>query len=172
MDQFPQVMAHPPDVLFIDLDMKKYHKNDSLVANPKLTLTNRLRKTLDNINSYFGGEAKDFHPSIISSGSGGYHIVQPLDAINLKEFCYEDELLFMGFGCNPNVQFLRFLEPVICPWADSEHYRHASMNNHLVRVPGSINSKVGEQVKIVQRWDGKRPIYVSTQVGLLALICI
>jgi hypothetical protein len=145
---------HPPDALFIDLDMNKYYKNGHPLVNPKLTVANRLRNTIKRINSYLGGE---FHPSIISSGSGGYHIVQPLDAIDLKEFWYKDKLLFMGFGCNPNVQFLRFLEPLVCPWADSEHYSHVSMNNYLVRVPGSINSKVGEQVKIVQRWDGKRP---------------
>src|SRR5690348_11518421 len=112
---------HPPDTLFIDLDMKKFHKNGSPLANPELSLANRLKKTLDNINSYFGGE---FHPSVIASGSGGYHIIQPLEAIDLKKFWYEDKLLFMGFDCNPNVQFLRFLEPLICPWADSEHYNH------------------------------------------------
>ena len=27
----------------------------------------------------------------------------------------------------------------------------------MVRVPGSINSKNGEHVKIVQEWDGNRP---------------
>jgi len=101
---------HPPDVLFIDLDMKTHHKNGRPLMNPELTLRNRLRKTLERINSYFGGG--EFHPSIIASGSGGNHIIQPLDSVDLKKFWYKDRLLFMGFGCNPNVQFLRFLEPL------------------------------------------------------------
>jgi hypothetical protein len=31
------------------------------------------------------------------------------------------------------------------------------VNSCLVRIPGTINSKCGQEVKIVQRWDGKRP---------------
>jgi hypothetical protein len=29
--------------------------------------------------------------------------------------------------------------------------------NSMLRIPGSINSKNGEQVRILQKWDGQRP---------------
>lgn len=32
-----------------------------------------------------------------------------------------------------------------------------SIKSCLVRVPGTINSKNGEAVRIVQKWDGNRP---------------
>ena len=31
------------------------------------------------------------------------------------------------------------------------------MNNYLLRVPNSINSKTNTEVKIVQRWNGVKP---------------
>jgi len=153
---------HPPELLFIDMDVPKFHKNGSPFINPELVLKNRLKKTLTKISEELGGIDKDYHPTITASGSGGYHIIQPLDAINLKEFWYEYRQPFIAFNINnhrynPNVEFLRFLERFLCPYADSEHYNHVSMNNCLVRVPGSINSKTGQSVKILQRWDGRRP---------------
>jgi hypothetical protein len=41
--------------------------------------------------------------------------------------------------------------------ADPCQSRGLSFKNCMLRVPGSINSKNGSQVKIIQRWDGTRP---------------
>jgi hypothetical protein len=38
---------------------------------------------------------------------------------------------------------------------DPQH--RPSINSCLVRIPGTINSKCGQAVKIIQRWDGQRP---------------
>src|SRR4249920_2603093 len=38
---------------------------------------------------------------------------------------------------------------------DPQH--NPTVNSCLVRVPGTINSKCGQVVKIIQRWDGQRP---------------
>jgi hypothetical protein len=38
---------------------------------------------------------------------------------------------------------------------DPQH--NPTVNSCLVRIPGSINSKCGQAVKIIQRWDGQRP---------------
>ena len=38
---------------------------------------------------------------------------------------------------------------------DPQH--RPSINSCLVRIPGTINSKCGQIVKVVQRWDGQRP---------------
>lgn len=35
--------------------------------------------------------------------------------------------------------------------------QQVSFNNCLLRVPGSINSKVNQQVRIIQRWNDIRP---------------
>jgi hypothetical protein len=41
--------------------------------------------------------------------------------------------------------------------ADYNHYNNVSMNNYLLRVPNSVNSKTNTEVKIVQMWNGVRP---------------
>ena len=41
--------------------------------------------------------------------------------------------------------------------ASATAYNNVSMNNYLLRVPNSINSKTNSEVKIVQRWNGVRP---------------
>jgi hypothetical protein len=37
---------------------------------------------------------------------------------------------------------------------DSQH--HPTINSCLVRIPGTINSKCAQVVRILQRWDGQR----------------
>ncbi|HEY7079221.1 MAG TPA: hypothetical protein VH500_05935 [Nitrososphaeraceae archaeon] len=38
-----------------------------------------------------------------------------------------------------------------------DHQHRPSINSCLVRIPGTINSKCGHTVRIIQRWDGQRP---------------
>ena len=38
---------------------------------------------------------------------------------------------------------------------DPQH--NPSINSCLVRIPGTINSKCGQIVRIIQRWDGHKP---------------
>ena len=38
---------------------------------------------------------------------------------------------------------------------DPQH--RPSINSCLVRIPGTINSKCGQTVRIIQRWDGQKP---------------
>jgi hypothetical protein len=38
---------------------------------------------------------------------------------------------------------------------DRQH--RPSINSCLVRIPGTINSKCAQEVKIIQRWDGQKP---------------
>jgi len=38
---------------------------------------------------------------------------------------------------------------------DPQH--RPSISSCLVRIPGTINSKCGQTVRIIQRWDGQRP---------------
>ena len=38
---------------------------------------------------------------------------------------------------------------------DPQH--HPTINSCFVRIPGTVNSKCGQVVKIIQMWDGQRP---------------
>src|SRR4051794_1814027 len=53
-------------------------------------------------------------------------------------------------------EFLRFAENLFTNGkADPQH--RPSIKSCLVRVPGTINSKNGQQVQVIQKWNGKRP---------------
>ncbi len=130
-----------PDIILIDLDRSKGESERSLDMI--------LHRTLGKIKERFGYNAS---PSVLASGSGGYHIIQPLKAVDLKLVDY-----YTKWSEDPNKEFLRFLERFLCPRADPEHYNHVSVNNCLLRVPGSVNSKTTADVRILQKWNGVRP---------------
>ena len=53
-------------------------------------------------------------------------------------------------------KFMKFAEDYLTNnKADRQH--NPTISSCLVRVPGTINSKCGQIVKVVQRWDGQRP---------------
>jgi hypothetical protein len=41
--------------------------------------------------------------------------------------------------------------------ADPCHSMGVSFNNCMLRIPGSINSKVNRQVTVIQQWNGIKP---------------
>jgi hypothetical protein len=131
-----------PDLVFVDLDNNRF-KNTA-------ALDRALKKTQENIKNKLC--CYDAVPTILESGTGGYHIIQPLQAPDLKNIDY-----FTKWSKEPNKEFIRFLEPFLSPKADPNHYHNVSMNNCLLRVPGTINSKTKIEVKVKQRWNGIRP---------------
>ena len=132
----------PPDILFIDLDASQFKSGRALYL--------ALIKTLKNIQDRFNSNSQ---PTILESGSGGYHIIQPLQAINLGRV---DQ--FSKRSTDPNKEFLRFAERWLSDCkADHNHYKNVSINNYLLRVPNSINSKSNTKVRIIQTWNGVRP---------------
>ncbi len=101
----------------------------------------KIQEVLDNIKATTGGI-----PLVIDSGSGG-HILLPNNVPKM--------LLWESPDSKPLVNhFLLFAERNLsmnyCDMAN-----HPTMKNTMVRVPGSINSKNGKTVRIVQKWDGK-----------------
>ena len=118
-----------PNFIFIDLD------TDCQI---------QLSKVLTKIFKAIGGK-----PTVLFTGSG-YHVYQPILSVCLEKFAdfsnYEE----------PSKQFLKFAEKYLSnKLSDANH--NPSFKSCMVRVPGSINSKNGEHVKIIQKWDGKRP---------------
>jgi hypothetical protein len=93
------------------------------------------------------------NPTVLWSGRG-YHIILPLNSNhiileNIKEFeCVK----------NISLKFLRFVESYLSlNNSDCQHNHTVSFNNCMLRIPGSINSKNSQIVKIIQKWDGVRP---------------
>jgi hypothetical protein len=138
---FRKIIIHA-DILFIDLDASQFKPGCALY----LTLIGTLKNIQDGFNS-------NSQPTILESGSGGYHMIRPLQVIDLGTV---DQ--FTKWSRDPNKEFLRFAERWLSDGkADYNHYNNVSMNNYLLRVPNSINSKTNTEVKIVQRWNGVRP---------------
>jgi hypothetical protein len=74
----------------------------------------------------------------------------------------------------PSRKFMQFAESFLSAnKADHAHNITMSFKNCMLRIPGSINSKNGQIVKLLNRWDGYRPkinplledfcIYLSAQ---------
>lgn len=117
----------------------------------KQALDRALKKTLKNIKEKLA--CPDANPTVLSSGSGGYHVIQPVKSIDLNREDY-----FTKRSLDPNKECIRFLESYLSnDKADPNHYNNVSFNNCLLRVPGSINSKTNAEVKILQKWNGVRP---------------
>jgi hypothetical protein len=131
--------------IMIDLDLQDFSQD-------KKKLDNILNKTLNKLSNKFYGES---HPSVIWTGNG-YHIYQPLEGIIFeKQKIFYDFLAYTN-GRDLTSEFLRFAEKFFTDGkADPKHF--PSIKSCLIRVPGTFNFKNGEQVKIIQKWDGKSP---------------
>lgn len=129
--------------IMIDLDLKDFGNRDKL--------DKQLKKTTNKMSLRFNGDA---HPTVLWTGNG-YHVYQPIDGI-----VFEREQIFHQFleyvDKDLTTEFLRFAERFFTD-GKSDPQHSPSIKSCLVRVPGTINSKNGEQVRVVQRWDGKRP---------------
>jgi Primase X len=127
-------------IIMMDLDRNNFKTDRGL----QMALT----RTLNNIK-----EKLDAIPTVLWSGRG-YHIIQPLNSNgiileNIKE--YEDIN-------NISLRFLRFAESYLSlKKSDLQHNTTVSFNNCMPRIPGSINSKNGQEVKVIQKWNGIRP---------------
>jgi hypothetical protein len=147
----------PPSAIMIDLDRETFKTQRAF----EITLSRTLKEIRETLIS---------EPTVIWSGSG-YHIYLVLEAFVLEA---EDAFNNTKFGSNPSQKFLRFAEWFLSNGkCDSQHNKTVSFKNCMLRIPGSINSKNGEKVRIIQKWNGYRPnikllledfyIYLSSQ---------
>ena len=105
------------------------------------------------ILGFICGKFDDYsiQPTVIESGRG-YHFYLPVRA-----FVLEDEELFEGFD-HPSREFIQWAEQYLSDGkADKCHSQGLSFKNCMLRVPGSINSRANNVVKIVKQWNGRRP---------------
>jgi hypothetical protein len=132
----------PPTFILVDLDLKDFsHSKDKLDGS--------LNKALKKIKDILGGR-----PSVLWTGNG-YHIYQPVGGFVLEEID-----IFAKFVA-PNEKdltskFIQFAEDFLTnKKRDPQH--NPTVNSCLVRIPGTVNSKCKEEVKVIQKWDGYRP---------------
>jgi hypothetical protein len=93
-------------------------------------------------------------PSVIFTGNG-YHVLIPIEPMmhtleNIQEFANFTE---------PSKKILRYLEKYLSKSkSDIVHNSTVSFGNCMLRVPGSFNSKYGNngQVKVTKEWNGQR----------------
>ena len=128
------------NIIMIDLDKQNFKTDRAF----NLALT----RCLDHIKAKLRSS-----PSVLWSGRG-YHVIQPINGNNVV---LEQVKEFDGIS-DISLKFLRIAESFLSLGkSDLQHNNTVSYNNCMLRIPGSINSKNGEPVHIIQRWDGYRP---------------
>jgi hypothetical protein len=131
-----------PSFIIIDLDLKDFESQEMLDKT--------LRKTLNKISEVFRGA----QPTILWTG-GGYHIYQPVSGFILEEI---DRF---ATYIDPSKKDLtsRLMQYAKDFFTDkkSDPQHRPSVKSCLIRIPGTINSKYNQEIKIIQNWDGFRP---------------
>jgi hypothetical protein len=132
----------PPSFLMIDIDLKDFGSKDKL--------DRAMNRVLIKIETVMPG-----HPTVLWTGNG-FHIYQPVSG-----FILEQEEVFAKF-IDPNgkvltSKFMQFAEEFLTNKKGDRQHK-PSINSCLVRIPGTINSKCAQEVKIVRRWEGQRPV--------------
>lgn len=119
-------------------------------------------ETLAKISTTFKIPAKSIR--VIWSGRG-YHIELPIDS---KSKILEKMPRFKKLTEEPSKDFLRFIEWYLSNGrCDVDHNSTVSLNNCLLRVPGTFNAKNDAQVKINQRGVAAATIKKKVKADLL-----
>jgi hypothetical protein len=156
--QFKGIVRHPPDFVFMDLDLVDF-KND------RMSIDRSLKRIVNKIGKL------GVLPTVLWSGNG-YHIYLPLAAIVLDQidiFAKENfpSLFQSSFGkysgYSVSELFLKFAKDYFTN-GKADPLNHPKYKNTLLRFPGTHNSKClnrglskeGSEVKIIQEWNGKR----------------
>jgi hypothetical protein len=138
--EYKGINRQAPRFIFIDLDRSTF---DTEKAHNKALTT-----TLENIRQKLGG-----HPTVLWSGNG-YHIYQPVETPILEQ----EEIFSKFLHMKPSRKLMQFAESSLSAnKADRAHNMTVSFKNCMLRVPGSVNSKNGQFVKLLDMWDGHRP---------------
>jgi hypothetical protein len=121
------------------LDLKDFQSKEKL--------DRVLRKTLNKISEVF----PDAQPTVLWTG-GGYHVYQPIRGFILEEI---DRFACLVDPSKKDLtsRFMQFAEEHITDRKSDPQHR-PSAKSCLIRIPGTINSKYNQEVRIVQKWNG------------------
>jgi hypothetical protein len=138
-----------PTFLMIDIDLKDFASKDKLDG--------ALKRVVKKIETGMRG-----HPTVLWAGNG-YHIYQPMAG-----FILEETDIFAKFidqnRKDLTSKFMQFAEDFLTnKKGDPQH--NPTINSCLVRVPGTIKSKCGQVIRIVQSSQSySRPINCMSRV--------
>ena len=138
-------MEKKVNFIFIDIDQEQFETEEELVS----AVSNCLKVINKRFNP-IGTNDPLLHPTILWTG-GGYHLYLPIDGIDLEEAYPE----LNKFG-ETSAKFLKFASTYFSK-GNSDPNNHPSLKSCLLRIPSTINTKSGNEVKIIQRWNGIRP---------------
>ena len=142
LTQYKSINFVAPSLIMIDVDLANFELRKKLDDALKATLK-RICNTLK------------VRPTVLWTGNG-YHVYLPI-----KAFILEEEEVFARFqNGNSNdpilsTEFMRFAEKHFTNNKHDQRHR-PSVNSCLLRIPGTYNSKNGQQVRVIQKWDGKK----------------
>jgi hypothetical protein len=136
--QYEGINRQPPNFIFIDIDRSSFKTERAYDLAISQTL-NRFRENLPGA-----------HPTVLNTGNG-CHFYQPIQATVL-----EQEEIFTKLHSESSKAFLRFAAQFLSD-NKSDPMHNPSLRSCMIRISGSINSKCGKQVEIIQKWNGLRP---------------
>jgi Primase X len=144
----------PISFVMVDLDLKDFVDEEDSKKKEKTSLEKALNKTLQKNKETIGG-----NPTVLWTGNG-FHIYQPVSGFILEE--YETFYEFTKYlDKDLTSMFIQFAEEYFTDYT-ADRLHNPSVKSCLIRIPGTLNSKninKGQdvEVKIIQRWNGKRP---------------
>jgi len=158
--EYQGINRTPISFLMIDLDLKDFSRAGNSKNKEEKILEKVLNKTLENIKERING-----NPTVLWTGNG-YHIYEPVNG----QFILEEYETFYEFAKYLDKDltslFIQFTEEYFTD-NNADHLHNPTVKSCLLRIPGSLNSKcivkggveerVDPEVKIIQKWDGKRP---------------
>lgn len=137
--EYKGIQRYPPNFIFADMDLSSFRD--------KQALERALDRALKAIRLKTNG-----NPTTLWTGNG-YHIYQPIEAVVLEQYTAFEEFK------HPSTKFLKFAEQYLTH-EKSDPFHNPSFKSCMIRIPGSFNSKCSTEcnkVKIIKRWDGRRP---------------
>lgn len=133
----------PADFFMIDLDLKDFESKEKLDSI--------LKKTIRTMSQAFHSKS---YPTVLWTGNG-YHVYQPIEG-----FVLEKERVFFDFvkhlQKDLTSEFLRFAGPYFTG-SNNDKYHMPSIRSCLLRIPGTLNSKNMQEIKVIKEWSGTRP---------------
>lgn len=139
-------------------DSKNIKTNTFIMINLNLQDNSFNKKKLDyileNTLNKMYSKLDEVHPTVLWNGLG-YEIYQPLEGSSFESHKYNEFRSYVKDG-NINNEFLRFAKKF---FTDSkiESNQVITTTSYNISVPGTFNFENGEQIKIIQKWDGKEP---------------
>jgi len=155
--EYQGINRTPISFLMVDLDLKDFGGREDSNKKGIIFLEKALNKALDKIKreEIIGG-----NPTVLWTGNG-YHIYQPVSGFVLEE--YETFYEFTNhLDKDLTSMFIQFAEECFTDYT-ADRLHNPTVKSCLLRIPGSLNTKCipskvqDAEVKIIHRWDGKRP---------------